>query len=252
MKHLSLFACFLFCICAVRAADPAADAEAGGFSGKVLETTNAGGYTYVLVDTGSKKVWAAGPECSVNAGDKVTVSSGAPMNNFHSKSMNRDFDVIYFAGSIAVGGESSGSAAALPPGHPAIGADATTKLPPGHPSLAAPAAPTNLDLSGIKRADGGKTISEICLAKSKLAGKSVSVRGKVVKYNASIMGKNWLHIRDGSGTAEKGDNDLTITTSTPAKRGDTVLVTGIVSTNRDFGAGYKYEVIIEDAKVTVE
>ncbi len=85
-----------------------------------------------------------------------------------------------------------------------------------------------------------------------LAGKPVSVRGKVVKYNANILGKNWLHIQDGSGSADNGDNDLTVTTSTPVALGATVLVTGNVSTNRDFGAGYKYSVIIEDANVTVE
>jgi hypothetical protein len=67
-----------------------------------------------------------------------------------------------------------------------------------------------------------------------------------------ILGKNWLHVEDGSGSAEKKDNDLPITTSAPAALGDTVLVTGTVSTNRDFGVGYKYSVIIEDAKVTVE
>ena len=78
------------------------------------------------------------------------------------------------------------------------------------------------------------------------------MRGKVVKYNAMIMGKNWLHLRDGSGSDDKSNNDLTVTTATPAKLGDTVLVTGNVSTNRDFGAGYKYTVILEDAKVTVE
>ena len=89
-------------------------------------------------------------------------------------------------------------------------------------------------------------------SKSKLAGKPVAVRGKVVKYNAEIMGKNWLHIQDGSGSTDKNDNDLTITTTTPAKLGDTVLVTGNVTTNKDFGAGYKYTVILDDAKVTVE
>ena len=107
-------------------------------------------------------------------------------------------------------------------------------------------------MKGIKRADGGNTIQEIFAAQSKLAGKTVIVRGKVVKYNSQIMGKNWLHIRDGSGSANKADNDLTITTDTAAKLGDTVLVTGNVSTKKDFGAGYKYDVILEDAKVTVE
>jgi hypothetical protein len=141
---------------------------------------------------------------------------------------------------------------ALPPGHPSLNGQSTPGLPPGHPSLTAPRAPAKVDLTGIKKADGGKTIQEIYAAKAKLAGQAVSVRGKVVKYNAMILGKNWLHIQDGSGKADDGNNDLTVTTTTPAAVGDTVLVTGVVSTNRDFGAGYKYSVIIEGAQVSVE
>jgi hypothetical protein len=78
----------------------------------------------------------------------------------------------------------------------------------------------------------------------------VKVRGKVVKYNSGIMGKNWLHIQDGSGAA--GSNDLTVTTSANTKVGDTVLVAGVLSANKDFGSGYKYALIVQDAKVTVE
>jgi hypothetical protein len=128
----------------------------------------------------------------------------------------------------------------------------TPALPPGHPSLTGATASPNLDLTGIKKADGGKTIAEIFAAKARLAGKPVAVRGKVVKYNAEILGKNWLHIRDGSGNADDRNNDLTITTTNSAKLGDTVLVTGSVSTDKDFGAGYKYVVILDNAKVTVE
>ncbi len=107
-----------------------------------------------------------------------------------------------------------------------------------------------MDFSGIKKAEGGKSIAEIYAAKAELGGKPVKVRGKVVKYNANIMGKNWLHIQDGTGTA--GSNDLTVTTTAQTNVGDTVLVTGTVSANRDFGSGYKYGLIIEDANVTVE
>lgn len=85
---------------------------------------------------------------------------------------------------------------------------------------------------------------------AKLNGKSVSLRGKVVKYNSGILNQNWLHIRDGSGV--EGSNDLTVTTAAVAKVGDTVLVSGKLVTNRDFGSGYKYDVIIEDTDVVVE
>ena len=261
MKNLLVLGCLLLPIQFAVAADPnpapapaaATVGDEAGFSGKVIEATNTSGYTYVQVDTGSKKLWAATTQFPVKVGDSVKVGAGTPMTGYHSKSLNRDFDVVYFTGSIAVGGGSeAGATPVLPPGHPALPGAATPGLPPGHPSLTVPAAAPNLDLTGIKRAEGGKTIKEIYAAKAKLAGKPVTVRGKVVKYNAMILGKNWLHIRDGSGSADKSDNDLTVTSSTPAALGDTVLVTGSVATDRDFGAGYKYGVIIEDAKVTVE
>jgi hypothetical protein len=107
-----------------------------------------------------------------------------------------------------------------------------------------------MDFSGIKLPKNGKTVADIVTGRAKLSGKTVVVRGKVVKYNGGIMNKNWLHIRDGSG--QEGSNDLTVTTDMDAKVGDTVLVKGPVVTDRDFGAGYKYDVIIENAEVVVE
>ena len=257
LKHLilltGLFAPAQFVPAQDAATAPAAAAEATSFSGKVVEAMNTSGYTYVRVDTGSNKLWAATTQFAVKVGDAVVVSAAMPMPNYHSQSLKRDFDVVYFTGSITVNDAAAVvPAAALPPGHPPLTGAPAPALPPGHPSLTGQPAAANLELAGIKRADGGKTISEIFASQKNLAGKSVSVRGKVVKYNAQIMGKNWLHIRDGSGSADKSDNDLTVTTSTPAKLGDTVLVTGLVSLNKDFGAGYKYTVILDDAKVTVE
>ncbi|MEI7532800.1 MAG: nucleotide-binding protein [Verrucomicrobiae bacterium] len=260
LKHLILLAGLFAPVPFVTAQDaataPVAAAEATSFSGKVVEAMNTSGYTYVRVDTGSNKLWAATTQFAVKVGDAVAVSAAMPMPNYHSQSLKRDFDVVYFTGSITVNDAAAvAPATALPPGHPPLTDAPAPALPPGHPSLTgqpAAAAPAKVDLTAIKRADGGKTVSEIFSGQKMLAGKSVSVRGKVVKYNAQIMGKNWLHIRDGSGSADKSDNDLTVTTSTPAKLGDTVLVTGIVTLNKDFGAGYKYTVILDDAQVTVE
>ena len=78
----------------------------------------------------------------------------------------------------------------------------------------------------------------------------MTLRGKVVKYSEAIMGKNWLHLRDGTG--KEPANDLTVTSQTKAKVGDTVLIEGVVTLEKDLGAGYKYDVIIEDARVKVE
>ena len=256
IKYIALLGCLVFPLQFATAEDVGAGGDAAGFSGRVLETTNTAGYTYVQVDTGKKKLWATTTQFAVKVGDNVTVAAGVPMTDYHSKTLNRTFDVVYFTSGISVSGAAAAAATpALPPGHPALsgaagGGDAA--LPPGHPSLTAAPAATNLDLTGIQRAEGGKTIQEIYAAKAGLAGKPVIVRGKVVKYNAMILGRNWLHLRDGSGTKENQDNDLTVTTESPAALGATVVVSGNLSTNRDFGAGYSYSVMIEDAKVVKE
>ena len=107
-------------------------------------------------------------------------------------------------------------------------------------------------LTGITKAEGGKTIQEIFDEKASLSGSKVTVRGKAVKVNPGIMGRNWVHVRDGSGAA--GDNDLTITTGSPVLPdvGDLVLVTGTVALDQDFGMGYQYAVILQDAEITLE
>ncbi len=207
-------------------------AGTGGFSGKVTETMDAGGYTYVLVDTSTNKVWAAATKFQVKPGDLVTVPEAMPMTNFHSQSLNRDFPVIYFAGSIKLNGANAAA------------------LPAGHPPMAGQAPPLKRDFTGLKPAKDGKSVAEIYATSARLEGKSVKVRGKVVKYNANILGKNWLHIQDGTGSA--GSNDLLVTTTGASKMGDTVLVEGKVAMNKDFGGGYKYSLLIEEAKVTVE
>ncbi len=108
-----------------------------------------------------------------------------------------------------------------------------------------------VDLSGIERAEGGKTVAELFAEKDQLAGQPVVVRGKVVKTNAMVMDKNWIHVRDGSG--EEGSNDLTVTTTGELpKVGDTVVVSGVVSVDKDFGMGYMYPVMLEDAEVRIE
>lgn len=223
---------------ATKPAAPAASASDTGFSGKVLETMNAASYTYVLLDTSSGKRWAAAPQTAVKVGDSVVVTDSMAMPNHHSKTLNRDFDVVYFTAGLTVNG--------VAPGETGAGMG----MPANHPNINAAAAKPNMDLSGIKKASGGYTVAEIIAGKTKLKGKEVKVRGRVVKYNANIMSKNWLHIQDGSGAP--GSNDLTLTTSSTAKVGDTVLVTGVLATDKDFGAGYKYDLIIENAKVTVE
>ncbi|NJC88914.1 MAG: nucleotide-binding protein [Desulfuromonas sp.] len=233
------------------AATPAAaPAASPGKTGKVTETMNAAGYTYVQVDTGKEKFWAAAPQVQVKVGDSVAVPEGMPMPNYESKTLNRKFDLVYFVPSLLVNGAApAGAAGAMPEGHPP-----TAGMPAGMPGMpgatGAPkvTAPADIDLKGIKKAE--QTVADIFAQKTALAGKPVKIRGKVVKFSPEIMGKNWLHIQDGSG--KDGTNDLTVNTSSVAKVGDTVVVSGKLTVAKDFGYGYQYDVIIEDAQVAKE
>ncbi len=208
-----------------------AQAASGGIVGEVLETMNAGGYSYVLVQTATGDVWAAGPETSVAVGDKVDLGQGMLMPDFRSEKLDRTFAEIYFVGAIK----------------PA-GAATETAMPAGHGG--APAAATDIDVSDVAKADGGYTIAEMYALGASASGREFAVRGKVVKVNKNIMGTNWYHIQDGSEEGVHGD--LTITSAAALNVGDLVLVKGTGTVNKDFGAGYRYDLIIEDAQISVE
>jgi hypothetical protein len=213
-----------------------------------METMDSGGYTYVHLQSDSKDVWIAASAFAVKKGERLSASLEMPMTNFHSPSLNRDFPVIYFVTRVAAEGqpltETPMSAPALMSsrdsgGAPQAGASPHTGAPQAGPVTVKPNAPPV----------GGLSIADTWAKRASLAGKSVTVRGTVVKANSAIMGTNWFHLRDGSGKAEDGTNDLTVTTDAIVRVGDVVTVTGILATKKDFGAGYAYEVILERATV---
>jgi len=247
MKNIALAACLIFAAHSAFCAEqlpaghpsiPGPSKELTRLSGKVIETINSGGYTYLRLDTGTQKVWAAAPLLHLKVGDAIVIADGMPMPKYHSKTLNRDFDLIYFTGDLTVNGSRP------------VSDEKPVELPKNHPPLSGAAPAASTQLSGIKKASGGKTIEEVYAGKTKLSGHQVTVRGKVVKYNEMILGKNWIHLRDGTGS--KGNNDLLITSSAPAKIVDTVLATGTIAVNKDFGSNYKYDVMIEDAKIVIE
>jgi hypothetical protein len=218
------------------AESPGGCAPEKSIAGTVVETMDAGTYTYVRVqvDDSDEQIWAAAPKFAVAVGDEVVVPGGSPMRNFHSKTLDRTFDLVYFVGSIqAAGGHTSDE-----------------RLAAAHSKSAATAAATTLDFSGIEKAPDGHTVAEVFANKVSLADTEVLVRGRVTKFAANIMKTNWVHVQDGTGA--EGANDLTVTTRAKVAVGDTVLVRGKLSTDKNFGHGYEYSVIIEDAHVSVE
>ena len=125
------------------------------------------------------------------------------------------------------------------------------QMPPGmHPAQGSKPAAETVAPGSITPAEGGLTVGDIFAKRTELAGKSVTVRGKVVKAMQGVMGTNWYHIQDGTGEAET--NDLAVTSDGIAKIGDTVLVVGTLASDKDLGMGYHYDAIVEKAKLTVE
>jgi len=208
----------------------------GAVRGTVLETMNSGGYTYVLIETDRNTIWVAGRQIAVQVGDVVQASQGMPMANFESKTLNRTFEVVYFAGTLENLSAPARSESALPAGHPGTDGTVETKA-------------TDIKVPEL---EPGQNIAYVYANKDALADQQISLRGKVVKYNGGILGTNFIHIQDGSGEAADGSNDLTVTSDATTAVGETVVLTGTIILNKDFGAGYSFPVIMEDAGITTE
>lgn len=226
----------------------------GMVRGKVLETMDSGGYTYVLVETDQDPRWIATRQTAVAVGEVVQAPQGMAMSDFTSKTLNRSFDVIYFVDALV-----NLSATSTPAQHPGGAMPETAAaggMPPGHPSVADPGLngadaekPAEIQVAAL---EPGQDIAFVYANKDSLSGQQISLRGEVVKYNGDIMGRNWIHLRDGSGDAAEGSNDLTVTSQDAAAVGDTVVVTGTVILDKDFGAGYSFPVMMEDASLAAE
>jgi hypothetical protein len=207
--------------------------------GTILETIDGGGYTYAKVDQDGNIYWIAGPKSNLTVGTSVSYLEQMMMNDFTSKALNKKFDALMFVSAIVPDGQSAGAAA---PAH--ADPDAATQAHPAPVVDAAPAAPIK-----VTKNTKGYSIEELYAKKDSLKDKSIILNAKVVKVSKAIMGKNWFHLQDGSGSAETGDIIATSTDSI-IKVGDTVTVDGVVKTNVDLGYGYKFSVMIEEAKFT--
>jgi hypothetical protein len=222
-----------------KAAAPVAEkttqAEPEPLSGKVLQTMDSGGYTYVHIQKkNGEKVWVAATTAPVTVGSQISFKGGMEMVNFESKSLKRKFDKIIFADGIV----SDASAKSVPP---------AAKVSGGSKS-----AVSSKDAKiSVAKATGANayTVQEIFTNSAKLNKKKVVVRGKVVKVSAGIMGKNWIHIQDGTGSQAKKNHNLVCTSQDMADVDDIVTVTGVLAKDKDFGGGYKYSAIVEESKI---
>jgi hypothetical protein len=227
----ALFLMLLLVAGAIRAADAPDLADSMCLRGSVVEAKEVDAYTYLLLKTVDGETWAAIDRAPVQPGADVTIAQATVMKDFWSRTLDKSFEWIVF-GRLA---ESCG------PQAPAAGGIAAH-----HGMAAKPAAGTPIS---VARAAGphGRTVSEIVAGSAALGDQPVAVRGQVVKFTSDVMGRNWIHLQDGSGSAADGNNDILVTTLAQAESGEIVLVKGVVRTNRDFGSGYAYKVLIEDA-----
>ena len=198
--------------------------------GEVLEVQIVEAYTYLRLNTHDGEIWAVVIKEPVKKGTVITIENVTVMKNFESKALKRAFPTILF-GNLASSGASAPYANVM-----------------GSAYLAQAKKAEGGDMP-VPKASGAnaRTVVEIITQSAKLKGQPVLVSGKVVKYNPDIMGKNWIHLRDGSGSAADDTNDILVTTTGHAKLGDVVTVKGIVQTDKNFGAGYVYQVLIEEA-----
>jgi len=230
--------------------------------GKVLKTMDAAGYTYVSVLSDGGPVWIALPETKIATGETLAFAPGMEMKDFHSKSLDKTFaSIIFSEGIIAattasstIENSSSEKSNATDPFEAAVQAERQTVVPPSQSaqvSGGSMGAVAPFSEISVEKADGENsfTVGELFERAAELDGTLVRIRGKVVKFNANIMGRNWLHLQDGTGDPMQNTHDLVVTTKTEVGSPDVLTIEGTLAAEKDFGAGYNYAVIIENATI---
>lgn len=199
-------------------------------TGEVQEVLQANAYTYLKIKENDEAYWIAIPKRGESkVGETVSFAQGIEMKDFPSKDLDRTFASVFFVNGVSspVDGDNA--------------EDMQTALMSHHQNPAA----DKLDIT-VEPAQGGITLAQLFANRTDHANKSVTVKGQVTKVNKAIMGKNWVHLQDG--TSDAGVYDLTITTQDEVNVGDIATFTGTIALDKDFTAGYKYEIIMEDAQ----
>lgn len=209
---------------------PTAEGSDETVKGTVTEIVDVPGYTYVQVKTDDGSVWVASPSVQVAEGDTVAFSTSMPMQDFYSKTMDREFSVLYFVDRFVSGGSITPIDREAAAAHGRMVENAAAR-----------------PVEGITRADPGYTIAEIYAGTDELQGRTVRVRGQVVKFTSSVLGTNWVRIRDSSAAS-----DLVVPTDEVCAVNDIVLAEGRVELNKDLGKGFIIPVVLAEAEITIE
>lgn len=193
--------------------------------GKTLEVIQTTSYTYLKLDENGSEVWIAVKKIDANVGDEYYYANSMEMKDFKSTELNRVFPSVFFVQNISKTPMDESQSASK------TGANANPQV--------------RDESLNVEHKNGEITIEELFKNRDKYADKKVKVIGKITKVNNAIMNKNWVHIQDG--TAFNDNYDLTITTQEKCEVGEMISFEGTIYLNKDFGAGYSYELIMEDA-----
>ena len=235
---LALMSIFLFAACEKKEEKiPEVNAPAGAHVVKVEDRIDASDYSYLQVsEKDGKKYWIAATKVDAIKGDILYFTKSMEMKNFHSTTLNRTFESVLFVEDITKTPHNMNNPNSVPPVDPRTAHSQVMSTPKIE--------------TKIEHIKDGKTVAQVYNDMNQLTGKIIKIRGKVVKYNPEIMGRNWIHIQDG--TVSGNNYDLMVTSKDQTSVGQIIVVEGKVAINKDFGAGYTYKVMLEDANVKVE
>lgn len=235
MKHLLKLLVVLFVVSSCKEAkNETTELKPGTYEVVAQEVLHVKEYSYIKVLENGQEKWLAAPITKVETGQKYYYGNSMEMKNFKSEELNKTFETIYFIEKLSTD-----------PSNTSIHS-ATTQEQIVNQQQSTPE-PKETSTKKTDLPEGAISIAELFKNKEKYEGQVVTLSGEVTKYNPGIMGVNWFHIQDG--TNFEGNGDLTATTNDTVVMGETVTFKGVVTLNKDFGAGYFYNVIIEKAEI---
>jgi hypothetical protein len=191
---------------------------------EVLPTSK---YVYLFVNEGDEKFWVATVKQEVNVGDSYMYKGGIMKKNFESKEYNRVFDVVYLVTNL-------------------VPINRTPKSESNKAEVESSQQEDITEKGELIEHEGSIKINELVSNPQKYKGQTIQLTGRVNKINPNIMKRNWIHLQDGS----KDDYDLVITSNTFVPEGSIITIQGVVTLNIDFGAGYKYDILVENGELT--
>jgi len=193
---------------------------------KVNEVLPTSKYVYLNVSEGDEVFWIAASKQDVNVGDSYAYKGGIMKKNFESKEYNRVFDVVYLVTNL-------------------IPVEKNAQVSGEQVEIEASGNDEVASVTEVIEHEGSMKIAELVKDPKKYEGKIVQLTGKVIKINPNIMSKNWIHLQDGT----KNEYDLVVTTNSFIPEGSVVTLKGVVALNLDFGAGYKYDILVENGSL---